>query len=141
MSALTLTLADTAAGALDLGSLTPATLRGLKPTALRRLRIPAGNRQAALGDLFEISGDDPRTLRLHGLHGGCHRVGHGMREGRIEVKGSVGDELGREMRGGEIRVSGHAGAAPAWACWVVICTSTALPVTHWAVSPPVLHAA
>lgn len=110
MSALTLVLKDKSVTSLDLSALTPAALSGLKPTALRRLRIPAGGRQAALGDLFEISGDEPRTLRLHGLHGGCHRVGHGMREGRIEVKGSVGDELGREMRGGEIRISSHAGA-------------------------------
>ena len=110
MSALTLTLADNSAGALDLSALTPAALLGLTPTALRRLRLPAGNRQLALGDLFEISGDDPHSLRLVGLHAGCHRVGRGMREGRIEVKGHVGDELGREMRGGELRVSGHAGA-------------------------------
>jgi formylmethanofuran dehydrogenase subunit C len=110
MSALTLTLVDDAARALDLGQLTPTALQGMTPTALRRLRLPAGNRQIALGDLFEVSGDDPRTLRLVGLHAGCHRVGHGMREGRIEVKGRVGDELGREMRGGEIRLSSHAGA-------------------------------
>jgi formylmethanofuran dehydrogenase subunit C len=110
MSALTLTLADTSAGALDLGGLTPAALRGLKPTAMRRLRVPAGNRQVPLADLFEISGDDPSTLRLHGLTVACHRIGRGLREGRIEVKGRVGDELGREMRGGEIRVNGHAGS-------------------------------
>ena len=110
MSALTLTLADNSAGALDLSVLTPAALHGLTPTALRRLRLPAGKRQVALGDLFEISGDDPHILRLVGLHAGCHRVGRGMRAGRIEVKGQVGDELGREMRGGELRVSRHAGA-------------------------------
>lgn len=109
MSALSLTLADTSGRALDLSVLTPAALRGLTPTALRRLRVPTGNRQVALGDLFEISGDDADTLRLSGLHAGCHRVGRGMREGRMEVTGSVGDELGREMRGGEIRVSRHAG--------------------------------
>jgi len=110
MSALTLTLADASAGALDLSVLTPAALLGLKTTALRRLRIPAGNRQIALGDLFEVSGDDASCLRLVGLHAACHRVGRGMREGRMEVTGRVGDELGREMRGGEIRISGHAGA-------------------------------
>ena len=110
MSALTLTLKDKSAGALDLSVLTPAGLMGLKPSALRRLRLPAGNRQLALGDLFEISGDDAHTLRLSGLHAGCHRIGRGMREGRLEVKGQVGDELGREMRGGELRVSGSAGS-------------------------------
>lgn len=110
MSALTLTLKDKSVGALDLSVLTPAALSGMKPTAMRRLRLPVGTRTMAVGDLFEISGDDAGTLRLAGLHGACHRIGRGMREGRIEVKGQVGDELGREMRGGEIRVSGHAGS-------------------------------
>ncbi len=109
MSALTLTLTEPSVGALDLSGLTPAALLGLKPTALRRLRLPAGNRQIALGELFDVSGDDTSTLRLVGLHAACHRIGRGMREGRIEIKGRVGDELGREMRGGEIRLSGHAG--------------------------------
>ena len=110
MSALTLTLAAAPTRALDLSALTPAALSGLKATALRRLRLPVGNRTVALGELFEITGDDARSLRLVGLNGACHHIGRGLREGRIEVEGAVGDELGREMRGGEIRVSGNAGA-------------------------------
>lgn len=108
MSALTLKLMDKSSS-LDLSVLTPAALHGLTPSALRRLRIPTGGRQRALGELFESSGDDASHLRLVNLHAGCHRVGSGMREGLIEVRGRVGDELGREMRGGELRVSGHAG--------------------------------
>ena len=109
MSRLTLTLIDAPRIALDLSALQPATLLALKPAALRRLRLPAGRRQVALADLFEIAGDDARSLRLIGLNPACHRIGMGMREGKIEIKGAVGDELGREMRGGEIRVSGNAG--------------------------------
>ena len=109
MSTLTLTLMSAPRIALDLSALQPAKLLALKPTALRRLRLPAGKRQVALADLFEIAGDDARSLRLVGLNAACHRVGMGMTAGKIEIKGAVGDELGREMRGGEIRVSGNAG--------------------------------
>lgn len=109
MSALTFKLMDKSTVALDLSLLTPTALAGVKPAALRRLRVPAGNRQVPLGELFEISGDDAVNLRLLDLHAGCHRVGMAMRDGQLEVRGSAGDELGREMRGGRIRVFGHAG--------------------------------
>lgn len=110
MSALTLTLKKSAPRiALDLGGLLPASLKLLKPAALRRLRVPAGGSDLALGELFDIEGEPGDTLRLLGLHGACHRVGAGLREGVLEVRGDVGDELGREMRGGELRVRGDAG--------------------------------
>lgn len=113
MSPLTLTLRDHTAGGLDLGSLTPETLASVPAKSRARLRVPCGRRQVALGDLFELSGDDPTSLRLFGLHDGCHRVGRGMSSGAIEVRGSVGMECGREMRGGTLEVSGNAGPGAA----------------------------
>lgn len=111
MSALTLTLKTSAPRlALDLAALLPATLKPLTPAALRRLRLPAGGAQLPLSELFDIEGDAGDELRLRGLHRACHRVGAGLREGVLEVRGDVGDELGREMRGGLLQVRGSAGA-------------------------------
>lgn len=94
---------------LDLGALSPQALAGRSNDAIARLRVPWGKGRAALGDLFEIGGEDGDTLRLVGLDARCHRVGRALERGTIEVSGSVGDELGREMRGGCVRVRGDAG--------------------------------
>lgn len=64
----------------------------------------------ALDELFELTGEDARSLHLVGLNGACHRVGRGLRTGRIEVSSLVGEELARQMRASEIRIAGSAGA-------------------------------
>lgn len=73
--------------------------------------LMAGNRQVALKGLFVSSGDDPDTLRLVGFHDWCHHVGGDTRDVRIEVKGNVDAEFGRETGCGGVGVSRHAGAA------------------------------
>ena len=110
MSALTFKLLDRTAHELDLSGLHPSALIGTALRALPTLRLALGREQVALADLFDISGDDYSTVRLVGLHQGCHRVGCGMTAGTLEIKGDVGNELGRELRGGSIQVSGNAGA-------------------------------
>lgn len=111
MSALTLQLLAPAHYTLDLSTLHPTALQGMPLRGLARLRLSVGRKPMALGDLFQISGNDYSSVRLLGLHRSCHRVGAGMRDGTLEIEGDVGDELGRELRGGTICAQGNAGAA------------------------------
>ena len=115
---------------IDLAGLTPSALAGMSLTEIQRLAIRRGNRDATLGELFQVTGDpaDQQWLlegdcrQVHGLGSeiesgtivvdgaiGC-RTGFGMRGGRIEVRGDAGDWLGAEMRGGVIHVRGNAGS-------------------------------
>lgn len=115
---------------LEFAGLAPVALAGLSLAEIQRLNIRRGNRQIALGELFQVTGDpaDQQWLlegdcrQVHGLGSeiesgkivvdgaiGC-RIGFGMRGGRIEVRGDAGDWLGAEMRGGLIRVHGDAGS-------------------------------
>ena len=109
MSPLTFVLANAPMRSLDLGNINPSALAGRSLSAIRRLRLAQGRGTVALGDLFDISGDDAETLRFRGLTASCHRLGQGMSAGVVEVHGEVGAELGREMRGGRIQVSGSSG--------------------------------
>ena len=115
---------------LEFAGLTPAALAGLSLAEIQRLDIRRGNRQIALGELFQLSGDpaDQQWLlegdcrQVHGLGSEIdagsivvdgpvgRRTGFAMRGGRIEVRGNAGDWLGAEMRGGRIRVRGNAGS-------------------------------
>lgn len=109
MSGRVLELKGPPGRSLDLGALNPAALAGKSADAIARMRLPWGSRQVALGDLFDVGGEDGETLRFVGLDERCHRVARGLTGGHIEVGGSVGDELGRELRGGTVHVRGDAG--------------------------------
>ena len=109
MSALSFELLDPPARSLDLAGLNPASLAGKSLDAIRRLRLPYGRRQKALGDLFKVSWDKSSELSILGVNQHCHHIGQGMGEGFLAVGGQAGDGLGREMSGGQIRVKGDAG--------------------------------
>jgi formylmethanofuran dehydrogenase subunit C len=114
---------------IDMTGVTPESLATLSLDEVRRTNVMHGNRPAALGELFTISGDGrDRAWRLEGDFGAVHGIGAGMAAGeivaegpigrhagagmgggRIEVHGDAGDWVGAEMRGGLIRVRGNAG--------------------------------
>ncbi len=100
------------------GSSMPVRVRALTPTRLResslaeieRLEVTHGNRPAAVGELFRVSGDpSDGRIDLEGDLGGVHEIGHAMASGEIHVHGAAGRHLGSEMTGGTIRVEGDAG--------------------------------
>jgi formylmethanofuran dehydrogenase subunit C len=115
---------------IELDGLTPALLAGLSLDAIRRLAVRRGNREVALGVIFQVEGDPANEewllagdcRNVHSLGSGIasgkivvdgtigRRTGFAMRGGRIEVRGDAGDWLGAEMRGGVIRVHGNAGS-------------------------------
>ena len=125
---LTLTLRAPAGAPLDAEALRPDRLTGLSRAEIERLELWYGNRRAALGELFAVSGSGAGELRVEGdlarvarlgagmtggrltLAGGAGaHVGAGMRDGEIVVEGDAGDWAGAEMRGGRLVVHGSAG--------------------------------
>lgn len=87
-------------------------LSGVLPSSegdLARLKIGYGGRSVDLGELFEVSGKADGRLTIESGGGGLDRVGAGLSQGEIVVKGDVGLSLGQRMTGGVIVVKGSAG--------------------------------
>jgi len=125
---LTLTLREAPAAPVSAEALRPDRLAGLSRAEIERLELWHGNRRAAVGDLFAVSGDGAEDVRVvgdlvrvaglgTGMTGGRltvegsagPHVGAGMSDGEMIVEGDVGDWAGAEMRGGRLIVHGSAG--------------------------------
>lgn len=95
---------------VEVEGITPDAVRGLSLTAIERLPIYEGNRQAKLADFFAVSGDAAdEQIVWEGSLQGVHWIGAKMRSGSVHVTGSAGRHVGSEMRGGQIVVEGDAG--------------------------------
>jgi formylmethanofuran dehydrogenase subunit C len=66
-------------------------------------------RSVRLGELFEIEGNPSDHLVLEGDFSKWTGIGRNLREGRLTVRGSVGDCCGERMSGGLLEVTGNAG--------------------------------
>jgi formylmethanofuran dehydrogenase subunit C len=97
----------------------PETLRDLAHDEICKLPLFAGNRRYPLGELFEVSIEEPadNMLYLVPMDARLDAVGSGQTTGNIVVRGGVGNLAGAGMRGGTITIGGdagdHAGAAMA----------------------------
>jgi formylmethanofuran dehydrogenase subunit C len=108
MRPLVLTSREAPRQAVDASPLLPELLVGLTERAIAVLPLQIGNRQVALGELFEIAMGDSETLVLRGATGRLDRVGQGMTRGAIRIEGDAGAYLGHAMRGGEVFATGSA---------------------------------
>jgi formylmethanofuran dehydrogenase subunit C len=102
---ITLTLREAPAAPVDARGLLP----GLTRTALERVELRHGNRPAAVGELFAVSGSPSDALRLEGDLRDVHGLGAGMEGGRLVLAGDAGGHVGARMRGGELVVEGDVG--------------------------------
>jgi formylmethanofuran dehydrogenase subunit C len=110
VSALTFTLRERPAQRIDLSRLIPDHLKALSRTEIAELPLWIGNRQYTVGDLFEISGNDTRTLLFANACNRLDHIGAEMSSGAITIQGDAGAFTGRAMQGGRIHVYGSAGA-------------------------------
>jgi formylmethanofuran dehydrogenase subunit C len=113
---------------VDLAGIVPERFRQATAAEMARQVVWRGNRQLALGELFEVAGTNDGQWHFEGPLAAAHRLGAGMQAGTIRVAGHVGrhagagmtggtlsidgdagDWCGAEMRGGQITVGGHAG--------------------------------
>jgi formylmethanofuran dehydrogenase subunit C len=124
---LTLTLRETPPSPVVAEALRPDRLAELSRAEIERLELRHGNRPAAVGELFAVSGAGAQDVRIEGdlgrvaglgagmtggrltLSGAGAHVGAGMHAGEIVVEGDAGDWAGAEMRGGRLVVRGSAG--------------------------------
>ncbi len=91
------------------------TLAQKKADEIEKLPVWQASAELPLGDFFdvEVRGTGPSeemTVLIEGDVSRIKRIGQGMKEGRIEIRGSAGMHLGSEMAGGSILVHGNAGA-------------------------------
>ena len=90
-----------------MGLLIPDKLAGMTASAIAELPLHLGNRPLPVGELFEVSGNDPETLVIANACEHLDRIGAQMSHGQIIVQGPAGAYLGQDLRGGQIRVQGN----------------------------------
>jgi formylmethanofuran dehydrogenase subunit C len=106
---LTLTLREPPAATVLAEPLCPDRLAGLSSGEIERLELRHGNRPAALGELFAVSGAGADDVRVVGDLGRVAGLGTGMTGGRLTIAGIAGPHVGAGMRDGELVVEGDAG--------------------------------
>jgi formylmethanofuran dehydrogenase subunit C len=113
---------------IEVEGLTADRLAKLEEAEIAALPAWVGKHRACLGDFFSVRGGHSARVRLEGdlgrvdgLAAGMtageilidgdagRRVGHRMKGGWVDVRGSVADDAGVGMSGGALRVTGDAG--------------------------------
>jgi formylmethanofuran dehydrogenase subunit C len=100
---------------IDAQCITPDAFAAKTIEEIKTLKAWEGNRHRLLSELFEISGENDKTIeevkiQIIGDLRKVKRVGEGMTNGKITIEGDVGFHLGGKMKGGSITVSGTAGS-------------------------------
>ncbi len=106
--ALTFTLKQALPVSLEVNSVSHESASGQSLSQICALPVLLGNRQATVGEFFDVQQSDAESDLLV-FTGDCSRlkyIGAGLSRGRIRVEGSAGMHLGAEMTGGEILVEG-----------------------------------
>jgi formylmethanofuran dehydrogenase subunit C len=110
MSALTFTLKIQPQQRIDLSPITPDNLVGKPAADIAAIELYSGKQKLRVDAVFDIAGDDASDIVIANSCNKLDFVGHGMKTGRITVRGNAGSYLGLQMRNGEIVVHGDAGA-------------------------------
>ncbi|UCF45138.1 MAG: formylmethanofuran dehydrogenase subunit C [Candidatus Bathyarchaeota archaeon] len=89
----------------------PDVFQGKTPDEIAALKLWEGNKQKTLGNLFKIEEDKAErpSITINGDVSEVRRIGMGMKEGGIVIKGNAGMHLGSKMLGGTISVHGDVG--------------------------------
>ncbi|MGE0213133.1 MAG: formylmethanofuran dehydrogenase subunit C [Parvibaculaceae bacterium] len=94
---------------IDLSALVPARLAGMTLKAVEALPIHTTRNPLAVGDVFRVRAGNPSSIRIRGATDRFDNVGAELDGGEIHVTGDVGELAGRLMRGGTLVISGNAG--------------------------------
>lgn len=110
MKPMILTLLEKPQQQLDLSALTPDSLvQAGNKKQIAALKLKLGNKKIAVGELFDITGNDVDNIELRRTTNKVCNIGQGMTRGKITVKAHAGDFLGQKMQGGVIHVHGNCG--------------------------------
>jgi formylmethanofuran dehydrogenase subunit C len=110
MSGFRFTLQASPSQRLDLSPLTPDRLAGKTRAEVAAIPLTSGNRTLLVHQVFKLEGEPGPALVIEGDGTRLDRIGEGMTQGSIQVRGNVGAWLGARMNGGTIVVEGSAGA-------------------------------
>ena len=110
MSEIILTPKEQPTVPLEAANIRSDVFSGKSLDEIKDLEIWHGNLPVKLGDFFEVEGDAAElpTIIIDGDVYNTKRIGQGMTEGEIIVKGNVNKYVGLEMKGGKITVEGNA---------------------------------
>jgi len=109
MSSLRLTLRETPAQRVDGAPLTVELLLGKSAQEVGAIELPSGNRRLRVDQLFTVEGTPGDQLELVGALDRFDRLGAGMTQGRLLIRGATGEQLGLGMTGGRIELEGDTG--------------------------------
>ena len=108
--ALTLKYTGNTTVPVEIEDFLPETAQDKSLAEIEKWPIYHGNREVALAEFFEVSGDSgDLDWRLEGDLSGVHWLGAKMTKGSIRVEGNAGRHIGADMTGGEILVEGNSG--------------------------------
>ena len=106
MSYLVLKLKKKLKFRINLGLLTPDKIINKEISTIKSLKITYGKEKKEISNFFSISGKLKNGILLKGNLNKCDFIGDNMKDGKIIIKGDVGDYLGNQMKGGKITVYG-----------------------------------
>ena len=91
---------------LDMGWLSKINTSDL--SIIKNIRINYGNKYFKLAELFAISGNDFKNIKIINSNNKLDNIGHELTNKKITIHGSVGNGLAKNMNNGEIILKGNA---------------------------------
>jgi len=107
---VTVSLRAPVAEPLKVDGLTADRVAGLSECEIAALPAWLGDRQARLGDFFEVKGERAACVRVVGSLGNVHGVAAGMAGGELLIDGDAGPGVAQAMTGGLVVAGGDVGA-------------------------------
>ena len=110
MSGYRFTLKQQPALRVDASALQPGALAALSSADVEKIALPHGKDKLHVGDLFTVQArDEDKQLTLEGELSRFDRIGCGLGDGELRVRGSVGSYAGAGMSGGRLVIDGDSG--------------------------------
>ncbi|MCI0735439.1 MAG: formylmethanofuran dehydrogenase subunit C [Beijerinckiaceae bacterium] len=109
MKPLVLTLKHEPDQRLDLSPIVPHLLHGKSAKEIAAIELQTTRQKLTAGDIFKIKSGGAELIRFEGGSSRLDNIGLDMKAGEIAVEGDCGKSLGRGMSGGRIVASGDCG--------------------------------
>jgi formylmethanofuran dehydrogenase subunit C len=109
VKALVLTLKQEPDQRLDLAPLVPHLLNGKSAKEIAGIELQTTREKLTAGDIFKIRAGSAESIRFEGGSTRLDNIGKDMKAGEIAVEGDCGKCLGRGMSGGNLVVNGECG--------------------------------
>jgi formylmethanofuran dehydrogenase subunit C len=106
---LVLTLKQEPDQRLDLAPLAPHLLEGKSVKDIAQIELQTTREKITAGDIFKIRSGGVDSIRFEGGSVRLDNIGQDMKAGEIVVEGDCGKSLGRNMSGGNLVAIGNCG--------------------------------